>query len=1320
MSTGAGYGLGPWGSLPWGSAELLSDIDCDLFGFDSCTSMPSILSDPQVSLVGDPSQFFPGYPPPGTNCDLGLLSGDTSNPSFPQTGAYLSVLPLAGIPSEYTLELTVGCEELPNDFTNISANHFMFSVAGPTGPCVLFLISKAGIAYAGAGHFTPAAPSVGTLVLDTGLLQLPDTSPLVTLNTYLTIRVSVSGPAQALYLYVTPADQVDISGHHLVAVLPPFDASSLPTPPPLNEAVFSVAGTSAQPTRIALDRWCLASQFIIPNIAPSADAGEDQAARLCSIVQLDGTASFDPEGSTLFYEWRLIDGPGVSEFVEEGYDGVTYPEPVPTGLTDKFYSVKLAAADSTDAIVAGDVLLVGLAPDTIVSKGSDVHGFFVRVAVGSLNDSLGGTAFKLLRARSISDRFAVKPTFFPDVAGFYKFDLTVFDGSIHSAAAVTIVNVVESPLPRGCTPSAAFLFNYFSDFWGLVEDSNRITTVWDAVAQVTATELYTLWQHEYSKSLRDIQRTFVRRWLHYDLLLPEPIPELTTLRILWSGVESSPIAAAGDGTTNSRVLVINSPLFGTATLSFVHSTLPEDFASELQNRLLELDGRFVVTLNNNRAGTFSTVRINAPFVFSVLSATTVNAFASGGLSGVSTGTGYAVGTRTYVVDRSLEGLDIQEDDLLILGGIGYRIIRIVDGEPASTDVYNFQRLALKDPLPLDPSTTGTWTIASTVKSQLLDFYHGLVSAGDAVVFEVSSSDALELKTVTALGTSSTLVDVLSINLANISADVSDPTKSVRLAKVIRRTYLPISPLVVEIPILQAELKIEDTEAVLRLNLDYFIEPVRGVPALRFLSDVNTTGDVWEGLTPPERVWAEYTYVDNKEVIEANFGLAANLPADRLAQDSTDIDYLSAVRGLWYSFFKGPKPANLRIGAQIFLGLPFAEEAGTIEEVRKDFSSSFGRILIRDSSSTEIVRSYRFPSFLDLEVNPDTGVPYVVGDAVSQFAPLVEGVEYVDWVKDPKWFVGLSAQGVMSEAQKYHTFSITIDSRVFSLNALSLVRDFILQSKATYDYPLFVVQFVVDEIDIDVTDTITDHLTLTLHDSTCSTHGAPIFDDPRPGGAGATTPSSWWNSFDQDDLDSTPPPTFPTADAGIKWGFDREILCPSDTIDVFLTRTLGSPTPAAFDLGILQFDSPTITYMLFSPVGAFAIPAVPGAYTPGVTHNPGTAGTLTGVRFRAFGPAAPAPTDYEFVVTKNGTDSFVYAFTAAVSNSAFVVDISPPIAVATSDNISFKVRIPSGSASPGARAPGWTSFSVYILDSNGLWAFDGTLPAGDYADTVHLT
>lgn len=1320
MPGGLGYGGGPWGGGAWGGAGLLAtESECDLFGFESCDTMPGILSSPIVVGVGDASQLIAGYPPPGVTCDLGLLSGDSVDPGFPQTTAYVTAFPAGGIPSEYTLEITLGFEELPNDFTSITTNHCMFSVGQPTGPCVAFFISKAGIAYAGAAHYNPASPSVGSLVLDTALQQIPGSSAYISLNAYYTFRVAVSATAGAVYLYATLATQVALSGHQLIAVLPTIDASVIATPPSLNQAGVSVAGTSIQPTRVGLDRWCLASQLIIPNIQPVANAGEDQAARLCSVIQLDGSASFDPEGSPLNYAWRLIDGPEDSELVEIGFDGVTHPLGPPTGFTDKFYSIKLAAVESADAIAVGDVLLVNALAYTIVAKGTDGDGFYVRTALEEIPDNLSSSPFKLLRQRGLGDfRFDEKPTFYPDAVGFYRFDLVVFDGLLHSEPSIVIVNVLESPLPRGCLPNTSFLYNYFSDFWNLVEDSDRVATIWDGIAQVTATELYTLWQHEYSKSLRDVQRTFVRRWLHYDTLLAEPIPELTKIRTIWSGVQSTTIpVVGGDNTINGSVLGLTSPLFGNVQVGFVNSLLPNEFARELRNRLLEIDDRFIVTVITERDGTDAYVRIDAPFLFSVTGATTVTEFAAGQTNSTLSGTGYNLNVRTYVVDKSLSGVDIQENDLLILNGIGYRIIRIVSGNDVSVDAYDSQRITVKDELPLIASTN--WSIQSTVKSELLDFYRGLVSAGDEVFFEVNSPTDTGLVSTRVVGISEELPDVLAFDLTPIAGYFAAAENVVRLAKVVRRTYLPVSPDIVEIPILQSELKIVDVEAVLRLNVDYFLETIRGAPALRFLSDSTAQGDVWEGKTPPTRLWAEYTYTDNAEVIEANFGLAAGLSLDKLQTVNADIDYLSAVRGLWYAYFKGPTPYNLRVGAQIFLGLPFAEEQGTIEEIRTDFSATSGRILVRDTANTEIVRSYKFPKFLALEINSSTGVRYAVGDTVTQFAPLVEGVQYLDWIKDPVWFGGLAAQGVVSEAQKYHVFSITIDSKVFSIPAMSLVRDFILQAKATYDYPLFLVKLTVDQTDIDVTDTVVNKVSLNLHDSPCKVNGAPIFDDPRPGGSGGSPPSAWWNSFDTDDSDLTVPPTFPVPDGNVTWAFDRELLCPDDILEAFITRTLAAPTPLSFDMSIWQFDMPLTSFLRYSPSGPFNIPAVPGALT-GSTQVPSMVGNLSEIRFRAFGGPGVAPADYELVVVKNGTNVFVQPFTASVSNTHVVVPISPVVSVGLADNITYRIRIPAGSGSPGARVPAWTSLNVFIV-VQGLAPvdFDSTIPAGVYSTTVSL-
>ena len=104
--------------------------------------------------------------------------------------------------------------------------------------------------------------------------------------------------------------------------------SSRPTAaatPPTDSSLISVRGTAAIPASALCDSWCIGSSLIIPNLAPVANAGFDQAVRTCSIIQLDGSQSFDPEGVPVLYYWRLIDAPLGSEPSAELSDGVTYP-----------------------------------------------------------------------------------------------------------------------------------------------------------------------------------------------------------------------------------------------------------------------------------------------------------------------------------------------------------------------------------------------------------------------------------------------------------------------------------------------------------------------------------------------------------------------------------------------------------------------------------------------------------------------------------------------------------------------------------------------------------------------------------------------------------------------------------------------------------------------------------------------------------------------------------------------------------------------------------------------------------------------------------
>ncbi len=1334
MTLGGGYGATPYGVGPYGGGlvEVAGD-EFDVFCLRDL-DMYQVLTHPDVDYTPVDAQY---YTPNAATLDLELCSGGAKD----SLNARLWVTQSVG--DTFTAEWIVKFNNLPNDFTNLTNSHIYLGATDAAGALVGLFFSSIGVAYTGSVSFSGDTE----LQLDCTFQQLPGSSAYIDDINYWVIRAAVSYNLEIVYLYITKLSEVAITGHQLRAILPviPYTAAANPA---TDQVIASVRGTATTPSCAFLDSMCLGTALIIPNLAPSANAGLDQAVRLCSVAQLDGSASFDPEGASLGYQWRLIEGPITSEFVEQVYDGLTIYSL--SGFVDRIYSQTLGAIDAgADPIEVGDVINVRGTAYAIVGKGTTVGAgppppgsFYVQIGSEILPDEMTAEPFKYLRQNGISGPITVNPTFFPSVAGFYSFDLIVNDGQLSSSANLTIVNVLESPLPRGCVPDLTFMFSYLSDFWKLVEDRDRIAVFWSAVAQTVATELFTLWQYEYSKSLRDIQRTFVRRWLHYDLLLPEPLPELTRIRALYGGVNSAIFGAVAlqgevfhivseamsgggyeytlapsgyvtpqqlaadleaklqgfaDDRFSSQVIVesgatvatgsyttakkqdyadgqtftlndgVNPPLTfeidvagdGVAlgnVLVDISLVLPSSYIDnitraavnaqealgninivatialgnpvDLTNTIPGEGGNQPITDDGSIPGTFtgmdsgtggSLVRIEAPFPFSIGSSTTLSLFTEGDENRPPSGTsGAGIGTKTYRVDRTLEGLDIQEDDFLSVGGVAYRISSILDNP---IDPFRYQRVVVKEDLPTAPSAV--WALSGWVSSELLDFYGGLVSEGDYIDFECSSAptgeadtdSTFEIVETTVLGVSSVYTGRVAFDVWPLGARLVDPILQVLLARVLRKTYVPISDLIVDVPTLQELIVIEDDEATLRRNVDFFLEEVRGKSALRFSSGkTGDLGDVWEGERAPNRMWAEYTYINNNPLIEANFGLAAGFTESMLEELSSGVDYLSAVRGLWYAFYNGPTLRNLRIGVQILLGLPFAEERGTVEEIRTDFSTTQGRILIRDVDRSEIVRSYNYPRILDIEDNPDTGVPYVAGDSVKQFAPLVAGVDVIDYVSDPGWFEGLIGQGIFYEVEKFHKFLVRVDEAAFELESLPFARNFVVLAKPMYTYPLFFVRRNVEETEVSITDNIEGTVLLMLHDSPSTQLLGQSFmvDQPRPAGGG------WRNKVDHDP-DPTTSPAF-SGDENVLWGVDKGYeLCPVDSIVGVLCETFPGSFVVKVD-SVFAVDTPIGERFKFEHLAPTPIPAPSGGLTvTAVGSNVADlTGTLNKLRFITLG------------------------------------------------------------------------------------------------------
>ena len=1289
-----GFGAGPWGGGPWGGTATSVSSSLSAFDIFCYTGNEAYNLDlqPGVSLVGNGAQFIKV----GADSAFEICGGGAS---YPTTNARAIIS--ATVPQDFTVEWTVNFDSLPNDFSDVVHSHIYLSATDAAGPLVGLFFSKIGVAYTGSVSFDGS----DNLQLDTTFQQIPGSNAYVSEGEYWVIRAAASTTVGVVYLYVTKKSEVDITGHQLRAILPviPYTAA---VNPPVDQVMMSVRGTAAVESCVSIESVCLGTNLIIPNLAPVANAGNDAAVRFCEVVQLNGEASFDPEGSKLAYYWRLITAPTTSQFTIEKHDGRTYPLAVPTGFTDKFHSTQLALVDGLDPIsvgVTGDVLFVQGIAYTLVGKGTDVNGFYVQIGNQILPDNLSVQTFQVLRQRGISGVTSSKPTFLPDVAGFYRFDLTVNDGALLSDPSVVIINVLESPLPRACVPDLKFLFSYLSDFWNLVEDRDKISSFWSSLAQVTATELFTLWQIEYSKSLRDIQRTFNRRWLHYDTLLAEPIPELTKIHAIFGGYTTGAIPVGGiNGFSGLTFTVTSGSLAAPVviTLTAPDPVTAQEF-KDIVDRYLS-DKGFTTYLFSNRSTTDQYVRIVAPFPFII----SIGGSEVGRNSLPSGTTGFGVGSSSYKVEISLYGYDIKEDDFLVLDGIAYRIARVVD-DPS--DVFPFQRLVLKDLVPTNPSSS--WKISGWVSSELLDFYQGLVYRDDHVDFEVSeigdenasTKARRDIVEVRALGVSEASPDHLALDFWSIGDEIYSSSLQVFLARVVRRHYVPVDKLVLDVPTLQQKIVVEDDQATLRRNVDYFIEDVRGLKGLRFVSGLDAGPDVWEGVRPPDRLWAEYTYLDNNPTIEGNFGIGVDFTLEKLADLPENVDYLSAVRGLYYAFYNGPTIRNLRIGVQILLGLPFAEEKGTVEEIRTDFSPTQGRMLIRDADNTEIVRSYSFPKALSLETNPATGSLYVVGDTVEQFAPLVEGAGIIDWLTDPKWFQGLLHQGIFYEVEKFHKFVVRVDEAAFSLSSLLFVKNFILKIKPTYTYPLFVVRRQIKDTEVSTSDSIVYSGKLLLNDSPCEdlVGNSYMFDQPNPAGGG------WKNQFDADP--NPPPPTFPVAD-GVHWGYDKGgLVCPDDQVTRLTCETFGAPATPTYDT-VFAFDTPVGEVFHFDVSGPVVVPAPPGTFpvTPSGANTASFTGTMTKIRLITLGGPGTDPTDYQVVVYLNAVEVSSQNF-LTVLNGEYVFTISLPITAA--DVVTVAIRCASGTSS---RSPAWTRVLASVsAQSAAVWTFDGTVAAGSY-------
>jgi hypothetical protein len=112
---------------------------------------------------------------------------------------------------------------------------------------------------------------------------------------------------------------------------------------------------------------------VVENTAPVADAGEDQDARVCSTVTLDGTGSSDEDGDDLTYSWTLSSLPSgsLSDLSDSSSSSPTF-----NADAAGTYIARLTVNDGIANSAADTVNVTVSEPATTVSFSSEIQPIF--------------------------------------------------------------------------------------------------------------------------------------------------------------------------------------------------------------------------------------------------------------------------------------------------------------------------------------------------------------------------------------------------------------------------------------------------------------------------------------------------------------------------------------------------------------------------------------------------------------------------------------------------------------------------------------------------------------------------------------------------------------------------------------------------------------------------------------------------------------------------------------------------------------------------------------------------------------------------------
>lgn len=176
-------------------------------------------------------------------------------------------------------------------------------------------------------------------------------------------------------------------------------------------------------------------------------------------------------------------------------------------------------------------------------------------------------------------------------------------------------------------------------------------------------------------------------------------------------------------------------------------------------------------------------------------------------------------------------------------------------------------------------------------------------------------------------------------------------------------YQLVDTNIVSIPTLQDKIRAESVTVTFTENVDYAIQFGSGI--IMFNSP------------PTPFMWAQNTLY-NFETPYNNFGYLMDYYAPNTA------DYLKTVKGLWFAYWTGPSPENIKRSLYLLFGLPTASKNGTVTTL----------------TPTSITLTYTDSTTETFSIPLNLFSIVALGQSVETFQPLTTGIVVLDKVNSP--------------------------------------------------------------------------------------------------------------------------------------------------------------------------------------------------------------------------------------------------------------------------------------------------------------------------------